>query len=291
MIKLDPAQLPPRVAAAILARGTDLPPLEWHKHPNRAARTALDAVPTDTDLLGCESLKDISAAAAVRALLYLWNGWPAEANQAAAAAPPTERLYVEAIALRQAGDQVEAKAAWQKIGTHSVFGPLATYVQEAIPRNAGAALKRLRETIEFAGQWEPYLFADVFDQAREGKLDLLSEELVRKLQCCEFELLLVHCLQVATGERIQQRVKAAPPPPPKPAARPRPKPQPQPVTAAKTAESGAPKPRLVLKPVTIDDGVGVLCPACRTPQLVPKSSRGQTARCEKCGNMFRVPGR
>ncbi len=71
MIKLDPAQLPPRVTAAVLARGTDLPSLEWHKHPNRAARTALDAIPNDTELLGRESLTNVPMAAAVRALLYL----------------------------------------------------------------------------------------------------------------------------------------------------------------------------------------------------------------------------
>lgn len=289
MVKLDPSELPPPVARALLARGTQVPPLAWHEQPNRAAKSALDELKTDAALMGREAVASAEMAAAARALLYLWNGWPAEAAMYAHGAAEREQQFIHALTERQAGAYPAAKSAWQQVGEHPIFAELAAFAQQAIPAKSSGPLKRLRDVIEFAGQWEPHLFTDLCDQAASGKLDLAGEELVRRLQCCELELLLVHCCEAAIGAKLRRTrapaPRAAAPPPRRPAT-----PPPAPTRPELTSD-GPRKPRPVLKPVELESGIGIACPKCRAVKMVPESRRGSTDICPKCKTVFQVPAR
>lgn len=290
MVKLDAAELPAPVARAVLARGTQVPPLAWHQHPNRAAKTALDELHADTALLGREVVASSEMAAAVRALLYLWNGWPAEAAMYAHGAPELERHFIQALVERQVGAYAAAKAAWQQVGEHPVFTELVAFAQQVIPAKSTGPLKRLRDVIEFAGQWEPHLFTDLCDQAASGKLDLAGEETVRRLQCCEFELVLAHCCEAATGAKLR-RARSPAPRRATPAVPRRPATPPAPAAKPEPAPAGPRKPRPVLKPVELESGIGIACPKCRAVKMVPESRRGATDTCPKCKTVFQVPAR
>lgn len=92
MIKLDTSPSPTHIVTILMLRGAQLPPLQWHVNPNRNAKSELDGIADDKKLLDCDPLADEGMAAAVRALLYLWDGWPAECDMYSQAAPEKERL-------------------------------------------------------------------------------------------------------------------------------------------------------------------------------------------------------
>ncbi len=202
MIKLDTSQIPPRVAAVLMQRGAQLPPIQWHINPNQSGKRYLDESTDDKTLLGCDPLADDEMAAAVRALLFFWNGWPAESVMHAHLAPDKERGYIDALIKRQAGDSAASKDLLQKISEHPIYKPLGDYATEEIGLSVAPGLKRLREVIAFGELWEPYAYADVYEQARAGQLDPAGERVVRSLQCREFELLFAYCLEAATGRKL-----------------------------------------------------------------------------------------
>ncbi len=75
MIKLNVSHLPPDIANLLMLRGAALPPLLWLDTPNKAAKNLLEQTPEDTTLFRLAKLVDESMGSAVRALLYLLNGW------------------------------------------------------------------------------------------------------------------------------------------------------------------------------------------------------------------------
>jgi hypothetical protein len=204
LISLDLSPLPPGVVTILMQRGIRLPPLQWHLNPNRPAERKLAEIVDDCELLGCDPLADAGMAAAVRALLYFWNGWPAEACQCAQTAPEKERTFVSALVARQAGEAAGSKSLFQKMNGHPIFKPLRDFAAGEIGLSVAPGLKRLRELIAFGELWEPYAFGDVYEETRAGKFDPAGERVVHSLQCREFELLLIHCLEAATGQELEK---------------------------------------------------------------------------------------
>lgn len=285
MIKLDTTGLPPYVVTCLMARGAQLPGLIWHEAPNRTAKRTLDEVGEDRLLLAQDPLPNEEMAAAVRALLYFWNGWPVESQMFAQLALERERLYIEALKMRQAGDPVRSKAILQQVGDHPIYPQLAAYAKEVINPQVATALKRLREIIQFAEQWEPYLFTDGYVQATSGKVDIASDQAVRGIQCREFELLFAHCYSAATGTKLGT-VEAAPVARRRPVEQPRPR---RPIDMSSAPKATAAKPpaeKAAAKPVS---GVAVVCPKCATPLEFPASARGLAAQCPECEARFLVP--
>lgn len=292
MILLDTAGLPAGVVSALMARGAQTLPLLWVANPNRHAKAVLDAVPDDTLLLEHDPLADDAMGAAARALLYFWNGWPAEARMHGSLAHEPERLYIEALCRRQADGGAASKELFQEINGHPLFPELAAYALDAISASVASPLKRLRQTILFADQWEPFAFADMFDQAQLGKLDPTGEQIVRNLQSCEFELLLAHCLDAAVGQPLVRRQKSATerrrPASRPPARRPVDRPHAQhPAPASKPTPPEKEEPR---QP-QIGKEFYVLCPKCQAKLIVAETSRGTTTRCDNCAATFLVPER
>ncbi len=294
MIKLQSAHVPARVANTLMLRGEKLPPLRWHETPIRAARSSLGAVADDRELLDCETLAKPGMAAAVRALLYLWNGWPEEANTAARGAPGTEQAYIRALIARQAGDTDQEKEELAKVSGHLIFTELAKQALDTIGERAEPLLKRFRGIVEFGEQWEPHAFADIFDQACAGGFDEASCEAVTLLQCREVELLLAYCLDAAVGEHPERRQHDAPARRQAP-ARPKQTPRPaaggadKPGKGGKGGKAGKAGASLQLEPVSAGLGVGLACPRCENLLSVPESARGQSMTCDKCSATFLIP--
>ena len=283
MIELDCSLLPAQLGAILGARGTELPPLLWHEHPNRGAKKILDAIAGDAELLGCERLCDEGMASAVRAMLYLWSGWPADSEMYAQLAPDAERAYVLALARRQAGERAATRKLLQEVAQHPIHDSLPGHTHAAIGSSPSRSLKRLREVIAFGGQWEPFAFADVFEQARNGQFDPAAEYIVRSIQCCEFELLLAYCIEAATGRKIEKRQPATPAvrrPHRRASGRPQSRAAPSSTKAEMAAAADSPPTGLT---------VSVLCPKCGRKNIVPEALRGMPTECEKCSTPFKVP--
>jgi hypothetical protein len=294
MIDLDTSQLPQPIVTALMLRGADLPPIRWDEHPNRAGKTALDQMTDWKKLFGLDEVRDESMAAAVQAMLYLWNGWPDAAEMYAKLAPERERCYIDGIRHRQAGETDASKDAFTQVNGHPIFSHLALYASDTIGLSTTPLLKRLRDMIAFGEQWEPFAFGDVYEQARDGRLDPTGEQIVRSLQCREFELLFAYCYEAATGEKlVGKKPEAAPArrPPPK---RPAPKRQPQKPQDEGPPNGGSPevekKLKAAMKPIT-SSGVEVLCPKCREINSFKENARGSKGRCKKCSALFLIPKR
>ena|GEM_PF-7103703 len=75
MIKVDPSVLAPDVAVLLQLRGAALPSLRWYDKPNQAAKQVLLDIEDDARLFRQTTLADEPMVGAVRAVLYLWNGW------------------------------------------------------------------------------------------------------------------------------------------------------------------------------------------------------------------------
>jgi len=299
----------PEVTALLLARGTALPTLVWHARPNQAAKTTLDAI-DDAKLFGRDAINDEPMAAAVRALLYLWNGWPEDCRMHSQAAGTDERTYLEGIRQRQAGNAEQAKAAFRQLNGHPTYQELAACALDLIGPHGGPLLQRLKQIVELDEQWEPFMFVDVFEQACTGKLDLVGEELVRRIQAEEFALLFVHCYQQATGrtvgprgrdeattdgesnikrmrELIQKRKNAG-------ARRPgitqrgRP-PSPAAAGGSQGSSDEPQKDQPAAKPPS--NFIRVVCPNCRHVLRLPESAHGGHHMCSQCGIVFAVPAK
>jgi len=297
MIKLQTAHVPARVVNTLMLRGSELPPLRWHEAPIRAARSSVEAVSDDRELLDCETLVKPGMGAVVRALLLLWNGWPEEAGKAARGAPDTEQAYILALIARQAGDPEQEKEELAKVNGHPIFAELAKQALDTIGESVEPLLKRFRGIVEFGEQWEPHAFADIFDQACAGQFDEASCMTVRMLQCREVELLLTYCLEAAVGKNPAKRQQDAPVRRQAPA---RPKQRPRPAAggaekqagagkAGKDSKGGKPGAAPKLQPLSANSGVSLACPRCGDLLTVPESARGQSKTCEKCGATFLIP--
>ena len=289
MLEMDTLRLPPPISAIFVLRGEGVIPLVWSESPIRALKASLERAEDDSDLLGQAGIADESMAAAVRALLYLWGGWPSEALMHAALAAERESAYLRMFRSRQAGEPDAAKKLLIAIGEHATHPALAEFAREQVGASPSPALKRLRDVLDFGEQWEPFAFADVFEQARNEDIDGVSAGIVTAIQRREFELLLVNCLEAALGEKLNvfrdsqneaqravRRMRTAS------AAR---------AKSARHASAPAEKEQPAESVSTLGETVTVACPACRVQQPAPASMCGGIVACMMCGKQFRIPDR
>lgn len=225
---------------------------------------------------------------AVRAALYLWNGWFAECAMYAQAAPEKEQLYLSALCERQLGHTNECKAILQQLEDHPVFGLLSEYSLEIIGLGSDPPLKRFKGVLELGGTWEPFAFVDLYEQARMDKLCHPTKRIVCSMQCREFELLFAHCYEAATGRPLPRKAAVTT------VARRKPKPRPKErATCTPTPETNAAnsKPEGTLKRTLKkkEPVVGVACPKCDQKMVFPESHRGQKVKCRKCDAVLLIP--
>lgn len=290
---IDPTTFPPKLAEFLLLRGTSLLSLDWTRGPNRQARETLPKA-DDAALFGKSELDNTGMASATRALLYLWNGCKEEAIRLAKSAPPREQALIEAFCTRQTNDAPTTKTLLRKAGEHPIYKDLAAHALRLIGHRSDPLIVRFKQMLEMASAWEPFLFVDLYEQARGGKLDGPAEEAVRQILCVEFELLLRYCFTEAVGENAVAR-----------AARPAPgDPQVDRDRMRRLAQMHRPKRLVKEKPKTTAavkkeepateirsaPGIRVACPKCRNLLSLPATARGGIERCGRCQAAFQVPG-
>jgi len=309
LMELARLDFAPEVTAMLLARGTALPALVWHGRPNHAAKTTLDAI-DDAKLFGRDAVSDPHMAAAVRSLLYLWNGWPDDCHMHSQGAGTQERAFLEGIRQRHAGNTEQAKAAFRELNGYSPYQKLARRALELIGPHGDPLLQRLKQIVELDGQWEPFMFVDVFEQARTGKLDSAGEELVRRIQAEEFALLFIHFYQQAVGktvgsrgrdetatdgesnlkrmrELIQKRKSASVRR--SGSAQRRRQSSPTLTGTSQGPSDGSEKDIKAVKPA--GGFIRVACPKCHHVLRLPESVRGGHHLCSQCGIIFAIPAK
>ncbi len=299
MLEINASTLAPKVAQAISLLGWGLPPLDWAPRANQAAKSLLEQA-EDQHLFTPQPVESEEMALAVRAMLYLWAGWPDECLMWSAAAPERERLYVQALAYRQQKKAHESKACLQPLTENpleQLYESLAGLADQLILDSAEAPIKRFRDLIKLGQAWEAFAFTDLFEQARDGKFNHASEEIVRKLQWQEFNQLFHHCYRTATGVDITKSDETLTTRTDTPAwkknlntPRVRPVKIERPADADTATAKAAPKRQT---PEKIDDkpcGVRIKCPKCNHISVVPDSSRGKPVKCSRCSGVLRVAG-
>ncbi len=192
----------------------------------------------------------------------------------------------------------ESKAALQQLGGHPIHEPLAAYMPTVIGASTDRALNRFKQITELGESWESFAFADLFEQARAGKLCSATDKTIRELQCREFELLLVHCYEAATGTSLPAEPTEAETRPkrPRPVKKRTPKKRsPSPLPKSPTADESpkTPEQRRMLRPLAghKPGEIGILCPGCKQLNMVTEQQRGTKHQCPKCLTEYLVPKR
>jgi hypothetical protein len=283
------------IARLLVCRGSGTLTLLWTENQNLLGKKSLGQN-SDSVLFGGLGIRNPRMACAVRALLYLYTGWPVEAEQQAALAAPGEHTYIAGLCARHQKQPEAAKEWFGKLGRHALLGPLGERTLQLLRSEVDPPLKQFRETVGKDRLWHLAAFVDLFDQACAGKLSPTGERLVGRLQDLEFEMLFSHCFAAATGQNItgrrvlseaeeqqrQQEYRRRMAMRRERVERARKRMESQQV--AKKAEDKPGK-----EPPPRDPKVKVLCPKCGVLVFVAESLRGKPARCVKCDGLFRVP--
>jgi hypothetical protein len=173
-----PVEYPPAVAD--LLREMPLAPLGPGR-PQHAFKTRLDAL---TDAVLGPRITDQSMAACCRAALWLAFDFLDESHEISQGIHTVEGSYWHALMHRREPDHSNAAYWLKRVGTHPVF----------------AGLAKDAAVLGYQGQgttWDPFAFNDRCEEHR-GKEDE-TEELLRKVQRVEWELLFRFCFRHATG--------------------------------------------------------------------------------------------
>jgi DNA-directed RNA polymerase subunit M/transcription elongation factor TFIIS len=130
------------------------------------------------------------------------------------------------------------------------------------------------------------------EQARTGRASELTSQTICRLQCIEFEVFFRYCLETTLGEKLvnkapgavvqdyearMQQVRQL-------AEKHRAKRQKSPTQSDEqdqTEDEADETPTI--------ESIRIGCPKCKSTVELPASSRGQCARCDRCGVRFMVP--
>jgi hypothetical protein len=173
-----PNEYPPDVAD--LLREMPLAPLGPGR-PQHGFKNRLDAL--DDATLG-PRIADRDMAACCRAALWLAFDFLDESHRISQDIHTADGSYWHALMHRREPDHSNAAYWLRRVGTHPVFAELAKAA-------AGLGYQGRGTT------WEPFVFNDDCEEHR-GKGDE-TEELLRKVQHAEWELLFRYCFRHATG--------------------------------------------------------------------------------------------
>jgi hypothetical protein len=167
-------------AVAGLLRVLPLAPLGPGR-PNASVRERLAAL-ANTEVFGRVADRDM--AACCRAGLWLAFDFLGESHEISQGVHTAEGSYWHALMHRREPDHSNAAYWLRRVGTHHVHADLA----------------RAAADLGYAGKgpgWDAFAFNDACERHR-GKGDA-TEELLRKVQRAEWELLFAYCFRRATG--------------------------------------------------------------------------------------------
>lgn len=306
MVTVEIVRLPSEIATMLMVRNREIIPLRWQTQPNRRGKNALDEM-NDKRLFGDIPVYDDAMTAAVRSLLYLWNGWPDDAKMHAQPAPINERLYVTAFAERMVGRWDSAKELFAHVSAMPFLPTLLKCTHEITASSNHQLIQTLQQEWDEAGTWDHSLFSKLLQEAALGRLGLSGEQVVSQIQYKEFELLFGHCFDEATGTQVLIETRAQVgagtgrvhkrETPKKAAAssRVRRSPSGSVVEAGSRSVSGDPVRGRSGTPAQQspreDLSFQVTCPLCGALIQLPVSARGSKNKCSRCGGFFMVGGK
>ncbi len=206
MIEIHVQRMSPEVGGLILGRGLGVPPLSWVDRPNGSAGSILSNL-SDSQLFAPHLIRDPDMAVLVRGLLYLWAGLTEEALNLLEGIECKEKLYLAALCRRQAGDGPGAKEYFQHMEGHEIFEKMVQAVKSTVSPSSEKLVKRILDMVLMIGEWEPYVFIDVVEAGRAGKLEADGVKTVCQLQHAEFKYLFAECYMNATGVDVTQAVE------------------------------------------------------------------------------------
>jgi len=288
MPDLGQLELPSAIATLLRLRHEALPPLQLQDGANRAAKAALDALGADVELFGKCHVANAELATAVRGLLYLWTGWPHECAACGRQLGGTEGNYLLGLAARQLGETERSRQAFQQVGAHPIYPPLAAAAQPLIGSAAEGMLAQFQRTLEQLQSWDPFAFAELHGQCLQRKHPAMVERVVRGLQRRELEMLLVHCLEGVLGARLGRSL-------PRPVDEDGRRREREISRRLERAEDDRREKqraeRSRLAPVTLSPPaqVRIKCPKCRAAMTVAAGLRGKKTTCAACSAEFLVP--
>jgi hypothetical protein len=180
MSEFDPTAYAPAVAA--LLRERPLCPLGPGR-PEEGARERLEAL--DERALAPRGVRDRDMAGACRAGLWLGFNFLDESHTISQGLDTAEGSYWHAIMHRREPDHANAAYWLRRVGAHPIHEGLARAAAELGYAGKGA-------------RWDPFAFNDACE-AHRGKGDPI-EELLRRVQQAEWELLFGWCYRRAAAE-------------------------------------------------------------------------------------------
>jgi hypothetical protein len=183
------SKYPPKIAE--LLSPERLAPLDAGS-PNEAAREALRAL-TPAAAFAPQPVRDEEMARACLAALWLQHDFLDESHHISQDLHSAEGSYWHALMHRREGDFGNSKYWFRRVGTHPVFEPL----RKAAADLAGAEPERAARFFATQAQWDPFAFVDLCEQAVRQKGPL--EELCRRVQRAEWDLLFAWCHDAAVG--------------------------------------------------------------------------------------------
>ncbi|MFG0250743.1 MAG: hypothetical protein ACF8OB_17800 [Phycisphaeraceae bacterium JB051] len=289
MVEIDLSKLATEVSNILMLRGTSLPPLCLADHPHPQAGSKIDEM-ADDKLFGVPQISNVDMAMAVRSLLFVRCGLLSEGSMFAMMAPKAEADFVCGIVERNLGHKDRAKSHFHKVEEHPVYQTLHKEAMVLLKSSMDKRLTRFHGILELHGDWEPYAFIDIYDEAQTGQMSSASEETVRKIQAIEFNALFLYCYQQLMGidaKKVEvKQTTEAPRRRPVPTRKPAPAPTPTPAAPAASKEA-APAKAPAKAP---SNEVRVGCPKCKAIQTLEASQRGSKVQCTKCNVAFTVPG-
>jgi hypothetical protein len=304
MFALEITRLPTEVASMLAVRNRGALPLRWQTQPDRRGKNALDEM-ADDRLFGGLPVIDSSMTPAVKALLYLWNGWPDDAKMHAQPARRSERFYVTAFCERMLGRWEVAGQLFRQVEEMPILDALLGCVRELSQESGIESAERILKELEKAGRWDHLAFTRLLCEAANGALGPAGEQLVSLIQLKEFELLFNHCYEEATSVRVLVETKSQPrvsglkgrkrEPESKPSLgrshRPKTVGGEAKAEAAPVKEKRGQSTGPVHQKTTREATARVICPLCGAIIELPAGFQGSKSKCIRCGGIFSVAGR
>jgi hypothetical protein len=137
---------------------------------------------------------DKSMAQAVLAGLWLYHDFLDESHRISQNIPGSTGSYWHGLMHRREPDSWNSKYWFERVGPHPIFPMLCECARE-LAETAPPLVET--DFLRQQTQWNPFLFVDLCESAREGRIP--SEALCREIQMIEWRLLFDFCYRHAVG--------------------------------------------------------------------------------------------